>query len=114
MAGCTANNPLLSLPTWKAKLWPDSLAGPAEIPVAQPLTVWAPASSFTVWFAPLVNAGESFTAVTMKLAASESVCPPKSLAVNVIVSEPFQSALGMPIVATRLPSIVTVRSLLPV
>ena len=44
---------------------PASFAGPAEIPVAQPATVCAPASSKTVWFAPFVNDGASFTGVTV-------------------------------------------------
>jgi hypothetical protein len=34
--------------------------GPLEIAVAQPLADCAPASSFTVWSAPLVKLGASF------------------------------------------------------
>ena len=47
--------------------WPVSLAGPTMAPVAQPTTVLAPLSSFTTWLAPLVNAGGSFTAVTVRV-----------------------------------------------
>ena len=46
-AGCVENRPLLSLPTRKVSVWPDSSAGPFEMAVAQPATVWAPASSGT-------------------------------------------------------------------
>ena len=34
------------------------------MPVAQPATVWAPASSSTDWSAPAVKLGALFTAVT--------------------------------------------------
>ena len=39
----------------------DSLGGPGEIAVAQPLTVWAPASSRIDSFAPFVIDGTSLT-----------------------------------------------------
>ena len=57
--------------------------------------------------------GASFTAVTVNAAASESDSRPGSVAVNVIVSLPFQVGDGMAIVATRPASIVTVSSVLP-
>jgi len=59
------------------------------------------------------NIGASLTAVTVKVAGSLSERNPGSVAVKVIVSLPFQSALGAVIVATRLTSILTVRSTLP-
>ena len=45
--------------------------------LAHPLTVWAPASSFTDWLLPFVKEGSSFTAVTftVTVAASESSVP---------------------------------------
>ena len=49
----------------KLTVWPDSSDGPGLIAVAQPDTVCAPASSSTVWLAPLVNVGGSLTAVTV-------------------------------------------------
>ena len=48
MAGCTENNPLLSLDTLKLTVWPASSAGPGEIAVAHPAAVCAPASSNTI------------------------------------------------------------------
>src|SRR4029079_2693496 len=47
----------------KSTTWPDSLAGPALIAVAQPDTLWAPASSRTVWLTPLLKLGASLTGV---------------------------------------------------
>ena len=47
---------LVLLVTVKVSVWPDSSAGPALIAVAQPGTVCAPASSSTVWSAPLREA----------------------------------------------------------
>ncbi len=62
----------------KSTAWPDSFAGPAEIAVAQPLTDCAPASSFTVWSAPFVKLGASFTAFTVivKVWVALSFTPP--------------------------------------
>ena len=48
-----------------------------------------------------VTTGASLTAVTVKVAGSEAKSRPGSVAVNVMVSEPFQSAFGIVIVATR-------------
>ena len=42
--------------TLNVTVWNDSF-GPGEIPVAHPETLWAPASSSTVTFAPAVNDG---------------------------------------------------------
>ncbi len=57
MLGCTLNKPLLLLATIKFNAWADSSLGPAKILVANPLTLWAPASSFTVWAPPTTNDG---------------------------------------------------------
>ena len=57
--------------------------------------------------------GASLTAVTVKLAASSANRAPGSVALKVIVSDPFHSASGIVIVATRLPSMLTERSVLP-
>jgi len=51
--------------------------------------------------------------LTVNVAGSLSVSKPGSVAVNVIVSIPYQSASGIPIVATRFTSIVTVKSVFP-
>ena len=52
--GLAANRPaLVLLVTMKLTVWPASLAGPALMAVAQPVTVCAPASSSTVWFGAL-------------------------------------------------------------
>src|SRR5215212_10452158 len=64
--GWTENKSLLVLVSWKSTDWLDSL-GPAEMLVAQPSIVCAPASSFTLWSAPLVKPGASFTASTVTL-----------------------------------------------
>jgi len=50
---------------------------------------------------------------TVNVAGSLSVSSPGSVAVNVMVSIPYQSGSGMLIVATRLMSIDTERSVLP-
>ena len=60
-----------------------------------------------------VTTGASFGPVTVKLAASSSYSVSGSVALNVIVSEPVQSALGAVMMATRLASILTVNSMLP-
>ena len=64
-AGWAEKRALLSLVTMKSTVWPDSSAGPALMAVAQPATVWAPASSCTVWSAPLVKDGASLTGLTV-------------------------------------------------
>jgi len=93
---------LLSLPTWNVNTWPDSSAGPALMPVAQPATLWAPASSSTVWSEPAVNDGTSFTAVTVivnvwsaLVSTPPLAVPPSSLRLTVTVAEPFASAAGV-------------------
>ena len=69
--------------------------------------------SVMVWSGISLTTGASFTALTVKVAGSSSKRLPGSVALKVIVSEPYQSASGMPMVATRVPSIVTVSSPLP-
>ncbi len=73
--------------------WLDSsvaAAGPLVIEVAQPLTVWAPASSRIVRLAPLTKPGSSFTAVTVTVTVSLSaVSRPPSSALAVTTTEPF-------------------------
>src|SRR5262249_20322750 len=77
-------------------------AGPGETFVAQLLTVCAPASSLTVWSAPLVNEGASFRESTLM----EKVCsvdvsipplavPPSSLSDIVTVVPPLALAAGV-------------------
>ena len=56
--------------------------------------------------------GGLFTTVTVNVAASLSLKPPRSVAVNVIASEPVQSAEGVLIVATLL-TMLTVKSVFP-
>ena len=55
-----------------------------------------------VWSGMLVTFGGSFIGVTVNVALSESVRFPVSVAVNVMVSAPFQSGSGIPMVAIRL------------
>ena len=84
----------------KLTVWPDSLAGPREIAVAQGLTVCDPASSSTLWFGPTVKEGGSFTGfmVIVKLCGSEVssspgfAVPPSSWSTSVMVALP--KALG--------------------
>ena len=49
----------------KVSVCPLSFGGPGVMLVAQLATVCAPASSATVWSAPLVKLGASLTAVTV-------------------------------------------------
>jgi len=76
-AGWTEKRALLLFRVTKLTVWPDSLAGPGEIAVAQLGTDWAPESCITVWSAPLVNEGASFTGFTVRLtvAVFEVVSP---------------------------------------
>src|SRR5437016_5189722 len=69
---------------------------------AQLATVCAPALLFTVWSAPLVNDGGSFTELTVivKVCGAEVstppfAVPPLSLSKIVIVAEPFAFVAGM-------------------
>ena len=63
--GPAEKRPALVLPvTSNVTVCPDSF-GPALIAVAQPLTLCAPESSSTVWSAPFVKLGASFTGVTV-------------------------------------------------
>src|ERR1044072_50507 len=95
-AGWLENRPVLSLETMKLTVWPLSLAGPLEIEVAQPEMLWAAASSFTVWFAPLTKLGTSFTGFTvmvkvwMALVSTPPLAvPPSSWIWTETVAEPF-------------------------
>ncbi len=96
-AGPATNSEGVVLPVMLKEIaWPDSSAGPAETPVAQPATVCAPASSSTVWSAPFVNDGASLMPETVTVivpASFESTVP--SLAVNVNESVPTKSASGV-------------------
>src|SRR5947209_14483451 len=77
-AGWLLNRPLLLLLTMKSSVWPLSLPGPLPRVVAHPETVWAAASSFTVWSAPLVKLGTSLTGLTVIItiaALAESRAP---------------------------------------
>src|SRR3954452_18182569 len=80
---------LLLFDTMKLSACADSSPGPAEIFVAQLLTVFAPDPAAAVWSAPLVKEGASFTALTVivTVAALESTCP--SLTLKVKLSEPL-------------------------
>src|SRR3954466_11817469 len=103
MAGAAANSPELRLGvTWKVSVWLDSSPGPAVMFVAQWLTVCVPALLLTVWSAPLVNDGASFTGVTkmVKVCEAEVSTPPKnvpplSFKAIVITDEPFAFAAGV-------------------
>ena len=77
IAGWVLNKLLLSFVTVNVSAWPDSSLGPLLRLVAHPLTVCAPAFSFTATLLPFVNEGSSLTAVTftVTVAASESTVP---------------------------------------
>ncbi|MPM87169.1 hypothetical protein SDC9_134263 [bioreactor metagenome] len=102
MLGCVENNALLLLVTVKLKTCPASSAGPFDRSVAQFATVCAPASSFTVTFAPAVKLGTSFTAVTVIVKVTVSAVlspplsvPPLSLNTTVTVALPLAFAAGV-------------------
>src|SRR5690349_9034027 len=67
MAGCTLKRCGLSFVTRKLTTWPASLAGPDEMLVAQPLTVWAGLACAKAMFAPFVKPGASFTEFTVRV-----------------------------------------------
>ena len=56
MAGMTANSASLSVETWNWRTcWPDSLAGPKLMPVAQLLAVVCPAGPPVARFSSLAD-----------------------------------------------------------
>src|SRR5829696_9755662 len=70
--------------------------------VAQLVTDWAPASSLTVWSAPLANDGASFTGLTVIVnvwspltSTPPLVVLPLSRSRTVIVADPLASAAGV-------------------
>src|ERR1700740_114256 len=76
------------------------------MPVAQLFTVCAPASSLTVWFAPLVNDGASLTAFTVNIKVFTSGPPTDRLTVTVILVVPFAFVAGL-IVTTPVEPVIT-------
>ncbi len=111
-AGCAENRALLLLEIrLKSTVCDASLAGPAEIAVAQPATVAAPLSSFTVWFAPLVKLGTSFTELTTMtnvwgwlVSSPPLAVPPLSTIETVTVAVPNSFPAGWKV---RVPSLAT-------
>jgi hypothetical protein len=76
----------------KSNVWLPSSAGPAEMLVAQPFTVCAPAFCETLWLAPLVNDGASFAALTVRTNVSVMLTawlPMVFVTATVIVAVPF-------------------------
>ena len=102
MAGWLEKRPLLLLDTLKVSDWAASSAGPSLSAVAHPFTVWAPEFSLTSSLAPLVNEGESFTAVTvmsnvwLPLVSEPALAvPPSSERLTVTVVVPLALAAGV-------------------
>jgi hypothetical protein len=100
-AGWALNNVVLSFVAVKVRVCALSSAGPALIAVAE-AALYAPESSFTVTFAPLVKLGASFTGVTVIAKVCGALVsdppfavPPLSLNVRVIVALPFAFAAGV-------------------
>jgi hypothetical protein len=102
-AGWALNNVVLSFVAVKVRVCALSSAGPALIAVAE-AALYAPESSFTVTFAPLVKLGASFTGVTVMdtvagaevsaaaqlgLGAPQLSGSPRSVTVNVKLSGPL-------------------------
>ncbi len=124
-AGPAAKRPALVLPVIvNETVWPDS-PGPAEMLVAQPATLAAPESSFTVWSAPFVKDGASLTPVTVivnvwpaDVSAPPLAVPPSSCAATVIVAAPEALAAGVkvsvPLAATAGPAAKSPAFVLPV
>ena len=78
IAGWTLNSALLLLVTVKLTLWPASLGGPGEMPVAQLVRLTGPQFSFTLTSGPLVKLGGWLTQVTVitKVCAALVSWPP--------------------------------------
>ena len=107
IAGWVANSVGLSLSViWKSRAWPASLAGPAEISVAQPVTTdpgsVVKARSGADSSGPLVNDGTSLTGVTVivnvwiALSSSPPLpVPPSSVSLTLTVEVPLASAAGV-------------------
>src|SRR6516225_5734194 len=102
MAGADENSAALSELTRNETVCEDSFAGPGEMLVAQPATVCGPASSKTVWSAPLTKLGASFTGVTVivnvcgaLVSTPPLAVPPSSWARTVTVAHPLASGAGV-------------------
>src|SRR3954469_23596480 len=94
-AGCAENSALLLLLTMKFSAWPLSSAGPALMLVAQAARVCAPASSATVWLAPMVKLGASLTEAIVTVTVATLLSSDALLARNVNVSVPLAFAFGV-------------------
>ena len=80
----------------------DASFGPAEIAVAHVVTVRGPASSFSVWSAPLVKPGASLTGVTVivnvcgaLVSTPPLAVPPLSWMLTVTVATPNASGAAV-------------------
>ena len=95
--GPAVNRAALVLPVMvKLTAWPDS-PGPGLMPVAQLATDCAPAEAATVWSAPLVKEGGSFTGLTVTVKVREKVLLAAwpSLTVTVMTALPEALATGV-------------------
>ena len=96
---------MLSSVTVYVNVWAASSAPPPGSATAKPATVCGPESSFTVWSAPSVNEGSSFTEFTVIVKVSLSTrlpvsslsksVPPESVTKTVTVELPLASAVSV-------------------
>ncbi len=109
MAGCVRNSALLSFVTAKVTTWPDSFAGPGEMPVRKLAVVLAPESSSTVTLLALsVKLGAWFTGtmvmvkVFVLLSTPPLRMPPSSCTMTVTVAVPIIPAAGVKVSVPKL------------
>src|SRR5262249_25550972 len=103
MAGATEKRPgLLLAVTTNASVCPASSGGPLLMLVAQPVTLWAPASSLTAWSALSVTVGPLLTGLTVivtvcvpLLSLPALALPSSSFSTMVMVALPLALAAGV-------------------
>ena len=75
-AGPSENRPRFVFPRPRTRALTGLVRGPTDRAVAHPATVCGPASSRTVWFAPAVKVGASFTGSTVRATVAGSARGP--------------------------------------
>ena len=102
IAGPAAKSALLSSVTVYVNVCAASSAPPPGSATAKPATVCGPESSFTVWSAPSVNEGSSFTGFTVivkvwaaAVSSPPNAVPPLSVTKTVTVALPEASAVSV-------------------
>src|SRR5581483_2842771 len=102
MLGCDENSALLSFDVRNVSVWPDSLGGPAERLVAQPVNTWGPSFSNADSSGPRVKLGGWLTGCSVMVNVWGALVslpllavPPLSFSTRVIVALPNWLVAGV-------------------